>query len=137
MSESLCDRCRDPGACCRRFPLSVWFWDHMPITQQWHEMRERQGLWQGRPIPFVPIEPDRRWPDRRKAGMSQWLFRCEALGSDGRCTIYSVRPDAPCKLYLPAEDQMCAMFSTPEVILERYRRRKAERKAVIKRPLHD
>lgn len=103
--REICARCVEPGHCCKRFNLSgsenhpATFWDdEAPAV--------REGL------PFVPLERWGQWtveygPDTGRT-YSSWMWRCTALGEDGRCTIYDDRPDL-CRRYEPLEDGLCVM----------------------------
>ncbi len=120
LEEVTCDRCVDPGHCCRAFPLTM----RVPIGSS-KEAVDRQmrasleaseeplgwgiyALYQG----HVPYEPLRRLkiggygsnPDDQT--IETWLFKCNALQPDGRCGVWAKRPYV-CKIYDPGCDHMC------------------------------
>jgi Fe-S-cluster containining protein len=84
---SLCDMCRTKGACCQSFHVhnddgTLLTFDpaHGPLAPWVHMLSH--GL------PFIPIEGSAV----EKDGRVSYTFTCSALGKDGRCRVYAIRP---------------------------------------------
>lgn len=111
---STCDTCRDPGHCCRGFVLSREFpasadaEDALRSTREGtNPMTGEAGCYEVLPH-FVPVEPVPHAETEERDAV-RWRFRCEALGEDGRCTVYKDRPKL-CRTYEPKSDGLCAEF---------------------------
>ena len=102
MSESLCDTCKVPGACCRSMVL---------LDQQGKPLlfpvgREPDLASAKVPSQFRPVSSQEAiHPDTGETGI-QYEFSCSALGPDGRCTIYDQRPDI-CRKFEAGSDPTC------------------------------
>lgn len=111
---SLCDTCKDPGACCRRLSLfkmdgeAVTYWADQGVDGIREQVREL-GL------PFEPLEKfEGPWIDQESGRPYEtWALTCPKLGPDGRCTIYEDRPDL-CRRYEAASDGLCVHY-TPAI----------------------
>lgn len=102
---SICDRCTDPGHCCRRLKLYgndfevPYAYDEASAAEEIILMDELEYRNFGFRIPFVPYT--------QIDGVV--LFMCPKLGNDGRCTDYENRPRI-CREYQPATgDDLCVM----------------------------
>lgn len=113
-----CDRCYQPGACCKNLTLSG-----PGIGDISFESVRRAG---GRKlkVQLVPpaklerklrdeglehfrIMPDARSPD------GAYLFWCTRLQPDGRCGAYQQRPDI-CRSFKEGMDPLCVHYSDPD-----------------------
>lgn len=105
---SLCDRCFNPGQCCRRlFLVDATFWVDQGIEGVRQQLRDF-GL------PFEPAEELGRWLDDESGReYGQFEFSCPKLTRAGRCSIYEERP-ACCRNYEPASDGLCCHFGGAE-----------------------
>jgi hypothetical protein len=110
---SLCDKCRDPGACCREFPL-------LPFDMEAHPTKLHAYVFAATWVYFSP-DKDRVLlgfpfaPLYKDVANSCWRWKCLNLTDDGRCGDYENRPHDPCVSYMPGEDNMCAMASPVSV----------------------
>lgn len=112
--EITCDRCIDPGHCCKAFPLSFTMPPSACADELTAELdrRLRMDDIPERPA-FVgdnPFKALRRVPPQNyepdDGQTVSWLFQCTALQADGRCGIYERRPDF-CRIYEPGTDWLC------------------------------
>ena len=117
---SLCDTCRDPGACCRDLTL---YRHNGQLVTVWDD-EGPAGFTSENELPFEPIRKVGQWtvPDGDADGnggraYSAWAFRCTALGEDGRCTVYDRRPQL-CRDYEPGSSPLCVMHN-PATPLEK------------------
>ena len=89
-----CLKCKDPGACCRRFyvidPAIPW-----AFTVKENKKTILKKL-KDYKLPFIPFEKNK----------IRWIFRCNKLSDKGRCRIYSSRPDL-CKKYKAGTGFLC------------------------------
>jgi Fe-S-cluster containining protein len=107
---SLCDGCPQPGNCCKQLrlftpegALTVWKGGALAAMARHN-------------LPFQPLELISETvvttpgdPDFGRT-YQEWFWSCPKLGADGRCTIYSRRPDL-CRSYKPATDFLCVFHS--------------------------
>lgn len=108
-----CDRCIDPGHCCKAFPLSFTVPPSATADEMTTELNRRLRMsFEGKPA-FVgdnPFKALRRVPPQNyepdDGQTVSWLFQCTALQADGRCGIYERRPDF-CRIYEPGTDWLC------------------------------
>lgn len=115
---SICDSCRDPGACCAGFilfdatsgvrepiPFSFWLSDGplAPLI--------RMAEWW---MPFVPATRSDTYYNDDGGYYSIQRWGCPLLGEDGRCTDYDNRPEL-CRRYEAKSDTLCVEF---EPVLE-------------------
>ena len=108
---SICDSCRDPGACCREFMLSRKFRPGTPIEEVAKLTREGSDGWER--LPFVPLHEVGQDPEKKDEDeYVNWTFNCPKLGKDGRCTIYESRPEV-CRNYEPKSTILCVEFEDP------------------------
>jgi Fe-S-cluster containining protein len=111
-----CDRCIDPGMCCRSFPLSHYF-DFGVTPAKIMKWLAQNGLAMFRPLRRIHVwcSDHTGASGKKESGkwVEQWSFRCTALGEDGRCTIYDSRPDL-CRTYEPGCDMMCVHMRGPD-----------------------
>lgn len=107
---SACDRCFQPGACCKGFHLtgvSGWMDEGRDVV----EARARESL-----LPFHAVAPATVYNDPESGKDYQtWTWNCPKVSADGRCTIYDTRPDL-CRNYAPASDGLCVHFGGAEGI---------------------
>jgi Fe-S-cluster containining protein len=111
---SLCDTCRQPGACCRGFSLNrisdgdhLTLWDDEDPLKAVHPHIESEA-------PFHPVERLGQWTDAESGRTySSWKWSCSALGEDGRCTMYDNRPDL-CRRYEAGSSPLCVMYVPPD-----------------------
>lgn len=98
---SMCDRCRDPGACCKAFHLNG-------IKVAWSAgVEDIQRILDAKDLPFIPIRREGTWKKGDDGELETgWLYSCPRLSPAGRCTIYENRPEL-CKKYTAGEDNMC------------------------------
>lgn len=111
---SLCDLCRDPGACCRNFPLSVGIPKGATHTEAEKLLQEKGGVLYA-PFIAVAVDPVQK-PGQRLEGHESWRWACRALTGDGRCSVYLDRPTC-CAVFEPLSDDLCVMRAddlTPE-----------------------
>ena len=108
---NLCDVCSDPGHCC--FGIYLNYADDSPtVTGETSlealiqlaslEMQDCEGT----PTvgsPFYPLF---------RNDQGNWQLWCVNLTRDGRCGDYANRPML-CKDYKPAQDRLCAMYTSP------------------------
>ena len=104
--KSLCQVCRDPGACCRNFPMSL----PIPIGSSYAEVERLMRDNEAAAEPWIALGPDpiNGKPQEKKNGYEQWRFACRALTIEGRCSVYEERPFA-CRHYQPLMDDLCIM----------------------------
>jgi Fe-S-cluster containining protein len=107
---SLCDRCRDPGACCRDIALNI----DPDVTTKLEALAWVASIRPGTGeigLPFIPIE-------RRAGGgdeaFERWIWSCIYLQPDGRCGNYDGRPQM-CRNFEPGVSQPCAMTCPKEL----------------------
>lgn len=94
---SLCDTCRQPGACCRGLVLNIPFSSDNWMAEAAEKMA-RFGL-----SFFVPVRSVASVDAPDKAMV---LFDCTRLGADGRCSDYDGRPTL-CRDYEAGSDPLC------------------------------
>lgn len=87
---SLCDTCRDPGACCRTFTL--WTEGPRPYT---HKEAEQAIIRED--LPFYM---------KSKKGAKINVVGCSHISATGRCNIYEDRP-ALCRDFAAGVDALC------------------------------
>jgi len=105
---SLCDKCYDPGRCCKRLHLTFdrektndWI-DQQPDTKQGREAL-LQWMGSGAPLPFIPAD--------KVDGT--WYWTCPQVDKNGRCRIYETRPQL-CRDFEPASDGLCVHYRGAE-----------------------
>lgn len=105
---SICDTCKDPGACCRGLQVSHLFdeKDTRKEVLEWLKANELEMLDPMRPAVYYAT-----WGSS-KVVKKKWSFSCKALGEDGRCTIYENRPEM-CREYAPQSDPLCVHYEGP------------------------
>ena len=113
---SLCDRCFAPGQCCRDLTLHR-FSGHVVTTWADADPADQLADMIG-PHWFVPIETAAEWtvPEGDEdAGRTYRSHRwgCRALGPDGRCTVYSERPEL-CRTFEAGSDPLCVHWRGAE-----------------------
>lgn len=104
---SLCDKCYAPGHCCRSMEI-LSGGKPLPIPDDGGE-DAALAMVRDRNLPWCPIRCAERAADADGKMWARWFFACEALGPDGRCTIYESRPDI-CRRYEAGSDWLCAMY---------------------------
>lgn len=99
---SLCDTCRVPGHCCRRFILNGG--DFAWRTTMLEALAAASTVLHGTDdigyqigLPFVPFYRDSN---------GRWWWWCPHLTRDGRCDDYENRPHV-CRSFEPASDPLC------------------------------
>lgn len=108
----ICDRCYDPGACCRNITLSLdgvrtTYWSDNGVDGITKQIRAN-GL------PFDPLyKTAGPWKDEDGRPYEVWALTCPKLNVDGRCSIYKSRPDL-CKAYEAASDGLCVHYGGAE-----------------------
>lgn len=96
---SICDSCREPGACCKRLMLGGVTEKAFPTID---DAQAVAAAWPFEPngLPFVPV----------RVVQGYWLYTCPRLDREtGRCTDYENRP-ALCRNYEPKSDPLCAEY---------------------------
>lgn len=108
---SLCDTCREPGACCAGFHLTSKqepafnsFWIHDGPLAPLVRMAEN---W----LPFHPVVRSSTFDDEGRAYYAIKLWACDLLGEDGRCTDYENRPQL-CRSFEARSDPLCVEFKS-------------------------
>ena len=104
----LCDRCFDPGACCRRFALydvdgderTFWLVGEGTVDD----------FLESRRLPFLAEQTGRYRDPEANREYGSFVFSCPALGEDGRCTMYRRRPDV-CRNFEPANGSPLCVHS--------------------------
>lgn len=127
--SSLCDRCFQPGACCKdlylwgpsvpgapagapvHFPLDTWRED----AARW--IADTQKLLYTKMGQQLAFRADRVggiwWSDEFKCWYANIRWTCDALQPNGRCGIYDKRPDT-CRVFEPASDSLCIHYEPQE-----------------------
>jgi Fe-S-cluster containining protein len=117
---SLCNRCIDPGICCREIRLNVkppfmTKLEALAWLASIHPAYGEIGL------PFIPEYKDRiLLYDFDEAIQfystspleSEWVYSCPVLTPDGRCGDYENRPRL-CRTFESGRNQPCVMFHDP------------------------
>lgn len=100
---SLCDTCRDPGACCRSFRL----YDDagMPRLFPPNEPDLIEQFLAYYELPFEPQAAERVVGISGEVGI-QYRFSCSALTCEGRCSIYAKRPEI-CRRFEAGSSPLC------------------------------
>lgn len=116
---SLCDTCKQPGACCNdmvlhdaRGSLTVWEGD------DWREQAAATIENRLPGAPFIPIRlvraegarRDTAAPEGREYGTVRW--GCRNITPEGRCGDYENRPQL-CRNYEAGSDPLCVMYVPP------------------------
>lgn len=115
---SLCDTCRDPGACCRAFTFCRQFPYGMPRVevQKWlSEGGDPTGSGSDCcPVPFEAIIPCKFFGDEGATSPQtvHWLVSCPRIDDDGRCSDYETRPQV-CRKFEPKAGSLCCEFEGP------------------------
>ena len=102
-----CDNCTNPGVCCQAFFLSDD--DKGAFTLDDDRSKVQQRLAENN-LPFSIIG--------KSSG--KWVRGCNQLGKDGRCKIYSTRPDL-CRSYRPGTGGLCCMSKKFSPLLNEFR----------------
>ncbi len=102
---SICDRCIQPGACCRGFRLSLRFEPGMTTEAVHAEMMSRSTEPE-RVADMVPVHEND--PPPEDEGRVRWTFNCSRLRADGRCGNHKDRPQL-CRDFQPLSDRLCVM----------------------------
>jgi Fe-S-cluster containining protein len=89
-----CLKCKDPGACCRRFYL-IDSQNPLVFTIKESKRNAIKRLKEYN-LPFVI----------REKGKNRWIIGCTQLNSKGRCKIYPNRPNL-CKKYKAGTGYLC------------------------------
>jgi Fe-S-cluster containining protein len=114
---NLCDKCFDPGHCCREFWLNVNFWDDESVTNEKLRQYSSERSPGNRHAPFEPVRKVDKYSGTKheETGRtySQWYWRCPALTSTGKCGIYADRPEL-CRSYEPASSELCVHYRGAE-----------------------
>lgn len=101
---SLCDRCYNPGQCCKRMAVTggkeTAAHKAMRGPAATRRQARRYAVENGLPM-FKPTGE----PDITPEGV-RWRFSCSALTREGRCSIYLDRPDL-CRRYEAGKDDLC------------------------------
>ena len=95
----LCAVCPIPGHCCKKFP--IWGQGELQFAKDtWKE--EATDFMQSKGLPFLPLEV------RRESSLDKVnvLFWCPKLTAEGKCSIYSTRPNT-CRIFVPGSDPLC------------------------------
>lgn len=106
---SLCDLCREPGACCRNFVLSGLRPSEYPT--------ELEALIGAASTLYVIGETDQYTlglpfiPNGKAEDSDTYFWTCVWLDASGRCSNYDIRPNGPCVVYKPKIDPLCAMHN--------------------------
>lgn len=111
---SLCDKCFDPGRCCKRLMFfaggeHVTFWLDEPILPQMTMHTDDAG----RVNPFKVQEITDRYKDEDGREYGTIVFECTKLLPDGRCGIYEDRPWL-CRVFPEGEDRLCVHYNGAE-----------------------
>jgi len=114
---SLCDTCREPGACCKGLAINIRFPIEMPPDQVQKHVAEGTPTYEGgpnhQPVPtFVPINRATYLDDGElEPKYCTWRFNCTALDEEtGRCNIYRDRPQV-CRDFEAGSDPICVHYS--------------------------
>jgi Fe-S-cluster containining protein len=109
-SNNLCDVCTSPGACCKNFMLTDTFWADEGDEGVMRRLAGYDIEFAPRIHPFIPGQVVAAFQDDNRNGRAFVLrtFRCMALDTKGRCTIYDRRPH-PCRAYEAGSDGLCVM----------------------------
>lgn len=109
---SLCNKCIKPGSCCNNFVLSGHGFG-TEYESEWREVGakrvERFGL------PFIPIRFEQSATSLKDTDVPPWgliRYSCSKVTEDGRCSIYSTRPQL-CRSYKAGSDGLCVMHGRP------------------------
>lgn len=122
MTKSLCDRCFQPGECCKK--LYLWIRDQIvgapagvPISfplDTWRAdaavwLAEQRATYKERGVD-MPLQADHVggiwWHEGEKRWYAQIRWSCPALLPNGRCGIYATRPEL-CRVFEPGSDSLC------------------------------
>lgn len=114
---SICDSCRDPGACCKGFTINREFPYFMPANEVEKHIHNGTDPWDSTSAKNHPKHPyfypiHRNWlycfKGQQKPHSARWTFNCTRL-IQGRCTKYDERPEI-CKNYEPKHDLLCIEY---------------------------
>ncbi len=108
MSKRLCDRCFQPGACCKGFYLgdtTFWVDEGKKPVRKWLDEKDLTY--------FLPSYRSQIYTDENGREYAAWNFNCTALQPDGRCGIYRKRPDV-CRNFKEASGTLCVHFQGAE-----------------------
>lgn len=114
---SLCDKCFDPGRCCKHLKfysggeVTFWLEEVMPIDEQLRNQMHPED--KGRPQPFAVKSIDSIYENAEGQKYAYMTFQCTRLLPDGRCGIYDQRPWL-CRQFPEGEDQLCVHFKGAE-----------------------
>lgn len=113
MMSVMCDKCKDPGACCREIRLSFKVQTKTKLeTLAWlawcTPIEGELGL------PFIPERLVRMkcWGEKDEIKdeecplLEEWIYSCPNLSERGRCDVYEYRPYL-CASYVPGIDSSC------------------------------
>lgn len=111
---SLCNRCFQPGVCCRRMSLTDGDGKDFAFWSDEGDMPVKQWL-TDKGLPFHPIEPSGQYVAAGTGREYQtWAYGCTKLDEQtGRCMIYDQRPSL-CRTFEPASDGLCVHFGGAE-----------------------
>lgn len=98
----LCSICPDPGHCCRNFDSTLVYWDDAAPQ----EVKQYMDFIAGEPMPWIPLGPGPKKYMQKGRSCSHWKFDCPHLDENGRCSIYSKRPNA-CRTLVPGTVDVC------------------------------
>ena len=114
---SMCDRCYQPGACCRLFTLNIGT-AHVDEGNAGAQARlDGRSDSQGRPYPFVAVGPaNERWGQGERE-YAYWLFSCPKVTAEGLCSIYEDRPDT-CRMFEAGSNRLCVHHQGAEMANE-------------------
>lgn len=107
---SLCDKCFDPGRCCKLMNLSQKSGDALTV---WTDIDiPAQAIEHG--LPFEPVAKLGEWTDEKTGRpYAEFHWRCTKLLPNGRCGIYEDRPNL-CRSFEPLTDQLCVHWNGAE-----------------------
>lgn len=103
-----CDKCPQPGVCCKDFVLSGGGLrsNFRTDSPNWQEAAEAQVAAIGLPFKPLRLSHKRHGDDGHEYGSARYF--CPLVTEDGRCGNYANRPQL-CQAYAPGTDAMCAM----------------------------
>lgn len=107
---SVCDQCRDPGACCRH----LFLYNSAGAMTAWTPLDAlliAAVNW----LPFV-LHGDRHdYVTDDGEAYATFAYACPELDSNGRCSIYETRPEL-CRAFEPKSSPLCVEYVAAEQV---------------------
>lgn len=108
----LCDVCKDPGHCCKRFTIhrengTITYWKRNGTAL---DVLVDMAM---RFLPFLPEASAGEWNAPEAEGGEPyvaWWVKCPDLLPTGRCGNYEFRPQL-CRDFAPASSPLCVHWS--------------------------